>query len=87
MNTTRYKVLAYAASAVLIGVAGGVYAYFLSFLNPVGAFAMLGSVTIVLSALLGGRGTLWGPVVGGLRRADRSPRWPRLRRRQRQPAC
>ncbi|MGH8939917.1 MAG: ATP-binding cassette domain-containing protein, partial [Actinomycetes bacterium] len=47
-----------------IGVAGGVYAYFLTFLNPVGAFTILGSVTIVLSALAGGRGTLYGPVVG-----------------------
>jgi ABC-type branched-subunit amino acid transport system ATPase component/ABC-type branched-subunit amino acid transport system permease subunit len=65
VNTTRYKVLAYAVSAVPIGVAGVVYAYFLSFLNPVGAFALLTSVTIVLSALAGGRGTLWGPVLGG----------------------
>jgi ABC-type branched-subunit amino acid transport system ATPase component/ABC-type branched-subunit amino acid transport system permease subunit len=64
INTTRYKVLAYAASAFPIGVAGVVYAYFLSFLNPIGAFALLTSVTIVLSALVGGRGTLWGPVLG-----------------------
>jgi branched-chain amino acid transport system ATP-binding protein/branched-chain amino acid transport system permease protein len=64
VNTTRYKVLAFAASAFFIGVAGGVYAYFLTFLNPVGAFTILGSVTIVLSALAGGRGTLYGPVVG-----------------------
>jgi ABC-type branched-subunit amino acid transport system ATPase component/ABC-type branched-subunit amino acid transport system permease subunit len=64
VNTTRYKVLAYAASAFPIGVAGVVYAYFLSFLNPIGAFALLTSVTIVLSALVGGRGTLWGPVLG-----------------------
>jgi branched-chain amino acid transport system permease protein len=64
VNTTRYKVLAYAASAFPIGVAGVVYAYFLSFLNPIGAFSLLTSVTIVLSALAGGRGTLWGPVLG-----------------------
>ena len=64
VNTTRFKVLAYAASAFFIGVAGGVYAYFLTFLNPVGAFAILGSVLIVLAALVGGRGTLYGPVVG-----------------------
>ena len=56
--------IAFAASAFFIGVAGGVYAYFLTFLNPVGAFTILGSVTIVLSALAGGRGTLYGPVVG-----------------------
>jgi branched-chain amino acid transport system permease protein len=64
VNTTRFKVLAYAASSFFIGVAGGVYAYYLTFLNPVGAFAILGSVMIVLSALVGGRGTLYGPVVG-----------------------
>jgi ABC-type branched-subunit amino acid transport system permease subunit/ABC-type branched-subunit amino acid transport system ATPase component len=64
VNTTRYKVTAFAASAFFIGVAGGVYAYFLTFLNPVGAFTILGSVTIVLAALAGGRGTLYGPVVG-----------------------
>ncbi len=64
VDTTRYKVVAYCLSAFFIGVAGTGYAYFLTFLNPVGAFHILGSVTIVLSALVGGRGTLWGPVVG-----------------------
>ena len=65
VNTTRYKILAYAASAVPIGVAGVPYAYLQSFLNPVGSFSLLTSVMIVLAALLGGRGTLWGPVLGG----------------------
>jgi ABC-type branched-subunit amino acid transport system ATPase component/ABC-type branched-subunit amino acid transport system permease subunit len=64
VDTTRFKIVAYAASTFFIGVAGGFYAYFLTFLNPVGAFAILGSVMIVLSALVGGRGTLYGPVVG-----------------------
>jgi branched-chain amino acid transport system permease protein len=64
VHTTRYKVLAYACSAFFIGVAGSVYAYFLTFLNPVGAFSILVSVTIVLAALLGGRGSLYGPVLG-----------------------
>ena len=64
VHTTRYKVLAYAFSALPIGIAGVVYAYFLTFLNPIGAFSLLTSVTIVLAALLGGRGTLWGPVLG-----------------------
>jgi ABC-type branched-subunit amino acid transport system ATPase component/ABC-type branched-subunit amino acid transport system permease subunit len=62
--TTLYKNLAYAASAFFVGVAGAVYAYFLTFLNPLGAFNILTSVTVVLSALVGGRGTLWGPVAG-----------------------
>jgi branched-chain amino acid transport system permease protein len=64
VNTTIFKITAYAASSFFIGVAGGVYAYFQTFLNPVGAFSILGSVLIVLSALLGGRGTLYGPVLG-----------------------
>jgi ABC-type branched-subunit amino acid transport system ATPase component/ABC-type branched-subunit amino acid transport system permease subunit len=64
VNTTRYKNAAFCASAFFIGVAGTGYAYFLTFLNPVGAFNVLGSVMIVLAALVGGRGTLWGPVVG-----------------------
>lgn len=64
VNTTRFKVVGYGASAIFIGVAGGVYAYYLTFLNPVGSFAILGSVVIVLAALTGGKGTLYGPVVG-----------------------
>jgi ABC-type branched-subunit amino acid transport system ATPase component/ABC-type branched-subunit amino acid transport system permease subunit len=64
VNTTVYKVLAYAASALFVGVAGAVYAYFLTFLNPTGAFAILPSVAIVLAALAGGRGTLYGPLIG-----------------------
>jgi len=64
VNTTIFKIMAYGASAFFIGIAGGVYAYFQTFLNPVGSFAILGSVLIVLSALVGGRGSLYGPVVG-----------------------
>ena len=64
VNTTIFKIMAYGASTFFIGVAGGVYAYFQTFLNPVGAFAILGSVLIVLSALVGGRGSLYGPVLG-----------------------
>ena len=64
VNTTRFKIVGYAASAFFIGVSGGVYAYYLTFLNPVGSFAILGSVVIVLAALTGGKGTLYGPVVG-----------------------
>jgi ABC-type branched-subunit amino acid transport system ATPase component/ABC-type branched-subunit amino acid transport system permease subunit len=64
VHTTRYKVLAYALSAFFIGVAGSGYAYFLTFLNPIGAFSILVSVTIVLAALVGGRGSLYGPVLG-----------------------
>ena len=64
VRTSAYKVLSFVASAVLIGVAGGVYAYYLSFIDPRGMFDILISVQLVLAALVGGRGTIWGPVLG-----------------------
>jgi ABC-type branched-subunit amino acid transport system ATPase component/ABC-type branched-subunit amino acid transport system permease subunit len=65
VNTSIYKVLAFVASAVLIGVAGGVYAYYVTFVDYRGMYNIQNSVLVVLSALLGGRGTVFGPVLGG----------------------
>ena len=64
VRTSVYKILAIVASATLTGVAGGVYAYFLTFIDPRGMFDILVSVQVVLACLLGGRGTIWGPVLG-----------------------
>ena len=64
INTPVYKVLAFIASTALVGVAGGVYAYYLTFIDPKGMFDILFSVQCVLAALLGGRGTVLGPVYG-----------------------
>jgi branched-chain amino acid transport system ATP-binding protein/branched-chain amino acid transport system permease protein len=64
VNTPIYKMLAYIASAVWIGAAGGVYAYYLSFIDPRNMFDIVTSVFVVLAVLLGGRGTIWGPVLG-----------------------
>ena len=64
INTPIYKVIAFVASVVLIGAAGGIYAYYLTFIDPRGMFRIIVSVQIVLAALLGGRGTIWGPVLG-----------------------
>ena len=47
-----------------MSTAGGLYAYYVSFLNVAAVFDIVTSVLIVLAALLGGRGTLWGPVLG-----------------------
>ena len=64
VNTSVYKLLAFVASAVWMGCAGGIYAYYLTFIDPRGMFDIVISVQIVLAAILGGRGTLWGPVLG-----------------------
>jgi ABC-type branched-subunit amino acid transport system ATPase component/ABC-type branched-subunit amino acid transport system permease subunit len=64
INLPVQKVLGFVASAVFVGMAGAVYGYYLTFIDPRGMFGILLSVQIVLSVLLGGKGTLWGPVVG-----------------------
>jgi branched-chain amino acid transport system permease protein len=64
VNTSVYKLLGFVASAVWMGMAGGVFAYYLTFIDPRGMFDIVISVQIVLAAILGGRGTLWGPVLG-----------------------
>ena len=64
INTRLYKILAFVASAVFVGMAGGIYGYYLTFIDPLGMFGILISVQIILSLLLGGRATLWGPVLG-----------------------
>jgi ABC-type branched-subunit amino acid transport system ATPase component/ABC-type branched-subunit amino acid transport system permease subunit len=64
VSTPTYKILAFAASAVFVGMAGGIYGYYIAFIDPIGMFNILLSVQIILSLLLGGRATLWGPVLG-----------------------
>ncbi|MGC1952734.1 MAG: branched-chain amino acid ABC transporter permease [Gammaproteobacteria bacterium] len=64
VNTTRDKVIAFAASAVIPGAAGAVYAYYTSFIDPLSVFLPALNIQMVAMVLLGGRGTLWGPVIG-----------------------
>ena len=58
------KIIAFMASAVFVGMAGAVYGYYLTFIDPRGMFSILLSVQLVLSMLIGGKATLWGPVLG-----------------------
>src|SRR5258708_4963983 len=56
--------MAFVPGGTLLGGAGGICAYFVAFLNVSAVFDIVTSMLIVLSALLGGRGTVWGPVLG-----------------------
>ena len=58
------KIIAFVASTIFVGMAGAVYGYYLTFIDPRGMFSILISVQVVLSLLIGGKATLWGPVVG-----------------------
>ncbi len=64
INLPVEKIIAFAASAVMVGMAGGVYGYYLTFIDPRGMFNILLSVQAVLSLLVGGKATLYGPVIG-----------------------
>ena len=64
IDTMMYKVLAFGISSYFVAVAGGIYSYFFTFIDPSFVFGIFTSVTMVLMAILGGRGTLWGPVLG-----------------------
>jgi branched-chain amino acid transport system permease protein len=63
VQTWRYKLLAFVVSASLAGLAGALYAHFIGFLNP-DAFGVDHSLNAILAVILGGSGTLAGPVVG-----------------------
>jgi branched-chain amino acid transport system permease protein len=64
--TTRYKLLAFTLSAFFPGVAGGLYAWHVSYIDPGTVFAVSISVRTIASAMFGGAGTVFGPVVGAL---------------------
>jgi branched-chain amino acid transport system permease protein len=66
VNTTLYKVAAYALSAALTGLAGGIYAQWNVFVNQDVAFNINVSIDSILMALIGGLGTIWGPVMGAV---------------------
>ena len=64
VHVTGVKVLAFAVSVGLAAMVGGVWAYYQTFIYPQFAIDPLITIGMVLMAFLGGRATLWGPVLG-----------------------
>ncbi|HKO28470.1 MAG TPA: branched-chain amino acid ABC transporter permease, partial [Solirubrobacteraceae bacterium] len=62
----RVKLTAFILSAIPVGMAGGIYAYFLGQIFPQFAFDPLFDLSIALMAFLGGLGTVLGPLLGAL---------------------
>jgi branched-chain amino acid transport system permease protein len=65
VNLVRYKTMAFAVGAAYAGVAGGLYAGLSQFVNP-DAFVFLVSVLYLTMNVVGGMGTLAGPLVGAV---------------------
>ncbi|MEY9966794.1 branched-chain amino acid transport system permease protein [Streptacidiphilus sp. MAP12-16] len=64
VRTTGVKLLAFCVSVGLTAMVGGVWAYYEGFIYPQFAIDPLITIAIVLMTFLGGRATLWGPVLG-----------------------
>jgi branched-chain amino acid transport system permease protein len=59
----RYKLQVFALSAAYAGLAGGVYAFFVSYIAP-GSFPLVRSIEFLIMATVGGLGSVWGSAVG-----------------------
>ncbi len=66
VNTTAYKVAAFVLAAALTGLAGGVFAQWNSFINQDNVFPIQYNIEMILMAVIGGAGTLFGPVAGAI---------------------
>lgn len=62
-NVAAYKVLVFIIGAGMAAVAGVMYAYYISFIDPT-SFTVMESIFIISIVIIGGAGNLWGPVVG-----------------------
>lgn len=64
VNSTSYKRWAYMISAAIVGIGGALYAQYIQYIDPVSLLPLSNSMLIVLIVVMGGIGTIWGPVLG-----------------------
>jgi len=64
VNATLYKSISFTLSSLLAGLAGGIYAYWVTYLEPVPIVDLHFSITAMIMTLIGGVGTIIGPIIG-----------------------
>ena len=64
VNVTLYKSFAFMISAGLMSLAGAFYCQYVLVIDPETVFPLSLSILVVLMAVMGGAGTLWGPIIG-----------------------
>jgi branched-chain amino acid transport system permease protein len=62
-NPLYFKVTAFAISAALAAMAGTLYAHYVTYIDPT-SFTVMESILIISMVIIGGAGSLWGPLVG-----------------------
>lgn len=65
IDVLKMRLFAFACSGAFAGLAGACYAHYLTFIDP-GIFGFSISESLLVMVILGGSGTLWGPVVGAI---------------------
>lgn len=66
IDTFRYKLYAFLLSACAPGIVGGLAARDQSYIEPVAVFPLIMTITMIVMVLFGGKGTIWGPVLGAV---------------------
>jgi branched-chain amino acid transport system permease protein len=66
IDATRYKLAAFTLSAVFPAVAGGIQAYKVLYIDPPSVFFVQITIAMALMSMLGGKGTVIGPIVGAV---------------------
>ena len=66
INTPLYKTLAFALSGAFAGLAGGVFADWITFIDPDGVFKVGTTIQMIIMAVFGGMGTVAGPLLGAV---------------------
>jgi len=66
VNTTRAKLLAFVIASTFPAIAGGLYAFRLSYVDPASGFPAAYEVQVILMAIFGRAGTVFGPLAGGI---------------------
>jgi branched-chain amino acid transport system permease protein len=65
IDVFRTRLFAFSLSGAFAGLAGALYAHFITYIDP-GVFGFSVSETLLIMVILGGSGTLWGPVGGAV---------------------
>jgi branched-chain amino acid transport system permease protein len=66
VDAARLKTAAFTLSAAIAGAAGGIYASWIGYIDPTDVYDVMWSVRPIVATLIGGIGTILGPVIGTL---------------------
>ena len=66
IHTFRHKLIAFLISSLGPGIAGALAARDQGYIEPISVFPLATTITMIVMALFGGKGTVWGPVLGAV---------------------